>query len=51
MEHSQLGNGSDRFDRRTFFKAAGVLTAVGVVEASLGTVLATQTSPRSSVTR
>jgi carbonic anhydrase len=40
MPHSQLGDGSDRFDRRTFFKAAGVVTAVGVVEASLGTVLA-----------
>jgi carbonic anhydrase len=40
MQHSQSGEGSDRFDRRTFFKAAGVVTAVGVVEASLGTVLA-----------
>jgi hypothetical protein len=40
MQHSQLGDGSDRFDRRTFCKAAGVVAAVGVVEASLGTVSA-----------
>jgi hypothetical protein len=37
MQHAQLGDGSDRFDRRTFCKAAGVVTAVGLVEASLGT--------------
>jgi carbonic anhydrase len=40
MQHAQLGDGSDRFDRRTFCKAAGVVTAVGLVEASLGTVSA-----------
>ena len=40
MQHSQLGDGSDRFDRRAFCKVAGVVTAVGVVEASLGTVSA-----------
>src|SRR5579863_4512378 len=40
MQPSRLGDGSDRFDRRTFCKAAGVVTAVGVVEASLGSVLA-----------
>ena len=40
MQHAQLGDGSDRFDRRTFCKAAGVVTAVGIVEASLGTVSA-----------
>src|SRR5260370_6534876 len=40
MQHSQLSDGIDRFDRRTFCKAAGVATAVGVVEASLGSVLA-----------
>jgi len=40
MQHLQSGNGRDQFDRRAFFKAAGVATAVGVVEASLGTVLA-----------
>ena len=36
----QLSDGRDRFDRRTFCKAAGVATAVGVVQASLGSVLA-----------
>ncbi len=40
MQHSQSGEGRDGFDRRAFFKAAGVATAVGVVEASLGSVLA-----------
>ena len=40
MPNSRLSDGRDRFDRRTFFKAAGVATAVGVVGASLGTVLA-----------
>ncbi len=40
MQQSQLGDGRDRFDRRAFCKAAGVATAVGVVEASLGSVLA-----------
>jgi len=40
MEHSQLNDRRDRFDRRTFCKAAAVATAVGVVEASLGSVLA-----------
>ena len=38
MQHSQLSTG--RFDRRAFCKAAGVATAVGVVEASLGSVFA-----------
>ena len=40
MPNSRLSDGRDRFDRRTFFKAAGVATAVGVVGASLGTGLA-----------
>ena len=39
MKQSQPGNGTDRFDRRAFCKA-GVATAVGVVGASFGTVLA-----------
>jgi len=40
MQHSQISDGRDRFDRLAFCKAAGVATAVGVVEASLGSVLA-----------
>ena len=40
MQHSQLRDGRDRFDRRDFFKAAGVATAVGLVGGSLGSVLA-----------
>jgi carbonic anhydrase len=40
MRHSQLGDLRDRFDRRAFCKAAGVATALGVVQASLGGVLA-----------
>jgi carbonic anhydrase len=40
MQHSQSGEGRDGFDRRAFFKAAGVATAVGVVDASLGSVFA-----------
>jgi len=40
MHCSQLSVGRDLFDRRAFCKAAGVATAVGVVEASLGSVLA-----------
>jgi carbonic anhydrase len=40
MQHSRLSDGRDRFDRRAFCKAAGVATAVGVVGASLGSVLA-----------
>jgi carbonic anhydrase len=40
MQHSQLIDGRDRIDRRDFCKAVGVTTAVGVVEASLGSVLA-----------
>jgi carbonic anhydrase len=40
MQHWQLSHGRDRFDLRDFCKAAGVATAVGVVEASLGSVLA-----------
>ena len=40
MKNSQLSHGKDRFDRRAFCKAVGVATAVGVVEASLGGVLA-----------
>ena len=41
MQHSQLRDGRDRFDRRAFCKAAGAATAVGVVEASLGSALET----------
>ena len=37
---SQIAVGRDRFDRRAFCKAVGVASAVGVVEASLGSVLA-----------
>ena len=40
MEHSQLGDGRGQFDRRAFCKAAGVATAVGIVEASLGSISA-----------
>ena len=40
MQHSQLIDGRDRVDRRDFCKAVGVATAVGVVGASFGTVLA-----------
>src|SRR6266853_1756240 len=40
MQHSQLRDGRDRLDRRAFCKAAGVATAVGIVEGSLGSVLA-----------
>jgi len=40
MQQSQLSDRRDRFDRRAFCKAAGVATAVGVVEARLGSVLA-----------
>ena len=40
MEHSQLMNGKVRLDRRDFCKAVGVTTAVGMVGASLGSVLA-----------
>ena len=40
MEHSQLKDERDRFDRRAFCKAAGIATAFGVVEASFGSVLA-----------
>src|SRR6202050_2706484 len=36
----QLSDGRDRFDRRGFCKAAVAATAVGVVEASLGSALA-----------
>ncbi len=35
MQHSQLSDGRDRFDRRAFCKAASVATAVGVLEAGL----------------
>jgi carbonic anhydrase len=38
MQHPRLNDGRDRFDRRDFCKAAGVATAVGVVEASLGSL-------------
>src|SRR5881628_2809818 len=40
MRHSQSSDGRDRFDRRTFCKAASVSTAIGVVEATLGSLLA-----------
>ena len=40
MQNSRLSDGRDRFDRRDFCKAAGVATAVGVVEVSLGSLLA-----------
>ena len=40
MQHSQLIYGTGRVDRRDFCKAVGVTTAVGVVEASLGSMLA-----------
>jgi carbonic anhydrase len=39
MEHAQLSDGRDRFDRRSFCKV-GVATAVGVVGANLGSLLA-----------
>src|SRR5258705_11866553 len=40
MQQSQLSDGRDRFNRRAFCRAAGAATAVGVVEASLGSALA-----------
>ncbi len=40
MPHSRTSDGRDRFDRRDFCKAAGVATAVGIVEASLGSLVA-----------
>jgi carbonic anhydrase len=40
MQQLQLGDGGDRFDRRAFCKAVGAATAVGVVEASLGSASA-----------
>jgi carbonic anhydrase len=40
MQHSQLNGGIKRLDRRAFCKAAGVATAAGVGEATLGSVLA-----------
>src|SRR5258706_585009 len=40
MQHSQSSDGKDRFDRRAFCKAAGVATAVGVIDSSLGSVWA-----------
>jgi carbonic anhydrase len=40
MQHSQLIDGIDRVDRRDFCKAVGAATAVGVVGACFGTVLA-----------
>jgi carbonic anhydrase len=40
MQRSQLSDGRGRFDRRFFCKAAGLATAVGVVEASIGSVSA-----------
>ena len=39
MQQLRLGDGRDRFDRRAFCKAVGAATAVGVVEASLGSAL------------
>jgi carbonic anhydrase len=38
MQHTQFNDARGRFDRRSFFKAAGLMTAVGVVEASIGSV-------------
>jgi len=40
MQHSQLPDGIDQFDRRDFFKAAGIATAVGLAGGSLGSVSA-----------
>ena len=40
MQHSQLNGGIKRFDRRAFCEAVGVVTAVGVGDATLGSVLA-----------
>jgi carbonic anhydrase len=40
MAMQKLSDGSDRFDRRTFCKAAGAAAALGVLEASLGTASA-----------
>ena len=39
MMHSQSSDGRYRFNRRAFCKTAGVATAVGIVEGSLGSVL------------
>ena len=40
MRHSKLSDGKNGFDRRAFCKAAGVATAAGLVQASLGSVVA-----------
>jgi len=40
MQHSQSNDGRDRFDRRAFCKAAGMATAVGLLEANFGSELA-----------
>lgn len=39
MQHSQSSDGMNRLDRRAFCRTAGLATAVGVVEASLGGAL------------
>jgi carbonic anhydrase len=39
MQNSRSSDERDQFDRRAFCKAAGVATAIGVVGASLGSVL------------
>ncbi len=46
MQHSQSNDARDRFDRRSFFRAAGLMTAVGVVEASIGSVPARADFPK-----
>jgi carbonic anhydrase len=40
MQYLQLRDGRDRLDRRSFCKAASTATAVGILESSLGSVLA-----------
>ena len=40
MRHAKLNDGKNGLDRRAFCKAAGVATAAGIVQASLGSVAA-----------
>jgi hypothetical protein len=51
MQHSQLSDGKDRFDRRAFCKAAGVATAVGMIGQAWEACWLTRTLRKSSATK
>jgi carbonic anhydrase len=51
MQHSQSGDGTNRFGRRAFCKAAGIATAVGVVEAGFGSGMARAELTRVDLTK